>query len=102
MAVHAGAVSGYRQDMTSSDPTDAQSDAQGSDQADAPAPKQELPFDKEDLTFGPDDVVQNSDADGDVESDPAKDDETGSDWTDEGGATDDGPATDTDAAGSGD
>ena len=35
-------------------------------------------------------------ADGDVETDPAKDTETGSDWTDEGGATPDGPSTDTD------
>lgn len=32
----------------------------------------------------------------DVDSDPARDDETGSDWTTEGGATEDGPATDTD------
>lgn len=30
-------------------------------------------------------------------SDPAKDDETGSDWSDEGGATPQGPATDEDA-----
>lgn len=95
--LHAGKTSGYRQDMTSSEPTDSQPDAQPGE----PAPKQELPFDKEDLTFGPDDVVQNSDADGDVESDPAQDDETGSDWTDEGGATGDGPATDTDAGRSG-
>jgi hypothetical protein len=34
--------------------------------------------------------------DHDVQSDPAHDDETGGDWTSEGGATDDGPATDQD------
>lgn len=33
--------------------------------------------------------------DDDTVSDPARDDETGSDWSTEGGATDDGPATDT-------
>lgn len=33
----------------------------------------------------------------DVESDPAKDAETGSEWADEGGAIDDGPATDPEA-----
>ncbi len=37
-------------------------------------------------------------ADGDVESDPAKDAETGSEWADEGGAIDDGPATDPEAS----
>ena len=36
-------------------------------------------------------------ADDDVESDPAKDAETGSEWADEGGAIDDGPATDPEA-----
>lgn len=30
----------------------------------------------------------------DVISDPGKDDDTGSDWSDEGGATEQGPATD--------
>ena len=35
-------------------------------------------------------------ADDDVETDPAKDTETGSDWADEGGATPDSPATDAD------
>ena len=35
-------------------------------------------------------------ADPDVESDPALDDDQGSDWTSEGGATPAGPATDTD------
>ncbi|KRA38908.1 MULTISPECIES: hypothetical protein [unclassified Nocardioides] len=55
-------------------------------------PKREVPFDKEDLTYGPDDVVENSDADPDVQSDPAKDDGSSSDWADEGGATDEGPA----------
>lgn len=34
----------------------------------------------------------------DVESDPALADETGSEWADEGGATDDGPATDPEAS----
>jgi hypothetical protein len=34
-------------------------------------------------------------SDDDVETDPAKDTETGSDWSDEGGATPDGPSTDT-------
>lgn len=38
------------------------------------------------------------DVDSDVESDPALDDETGSKWTDEGGAIDDGPATDPEAS----
>jgi len=33
---------------------------------------------------------------GDVTSDPARDDSTGSDWSTEGGATQEGPATDTD------
>ena len=32
----------------------------------------------------------------DVESDPAKDDDTGSAWADEGGAVAEGPATDPD------
>lgn len=35
-------------------------------------------------------------ADDDVETDPAKDTERGSDWSDEGGATRAGPSTDTD------
>ena len=35
-------------------------------------------------------------ADDDVETDPAKDTERGSDWSDEGGATPAGPSTDTD------
>ncbi|MCW2691291.1 MAG: hypothetical protein JWR37_6181 [Mycobacterium sp.] len=35
-------------------------------------------------------------AKGDVESDPAKDTDEGSDWSDEGGATPSGPAADTD------
>jgi len=35
-------------------------------------------------------------ADDDVESDPAKEAETGSDWSDEGGATPGGPSTDID------
>ncbi len=35
--------------------------------------------------------------DDDVESDPAKDADTGSEWADEGGAIDDGPATDPEA-----
>ncbi|MCX6401905.1 MAG: hypothetical protein NTX33_18485 [Propionibacteriales bacterium] len=73
--------------MTTPDPTAAQPPDE--------APKRDLPFDKEDLTFGPDDVVENSDADPDVDSDPAKDDGASSDWTDEGGATGEGPATDT-------
>jgi hypothetical protein len=34
----------------------------------------------------------------DVESDPAKGDDDGSDWSDEGGATPKGPASDTDAS----
>lgn len=34
-----------------------------------------------------------SDADDDVESDPAKSAEEGADWSDEGGATPSGPAT---------
>lgn len=38
------------------------------------------------------------DVDGDVESDPALDDETGSEWADEGGAIDEGPATDPEAS----
>lgn len=75
--------------MSTQDPNDAQLPGETS--------KKELPFDKEDLTFGPDDVVENSDADPDVESDPAKDDGSSSDWADEGGATSEGPATDTDA-----
>ncbi|RNL80207.1 hypothetical protein [Nocardioides marmorisolisilvae] len=33
---------------------------------------------------------------GDVTSDPARDDSTGSDWSTEGGATQEGPATDMD------
>ena len=37
-------------------------------------------------------------AEPDVESDPALDDETGSEWADEGGAVDDGPATDPEAS----
>lgn len=37
------------------------------------------------------------DAEPDVTSDPARDDETGGDWTTEGGATEQGPATDADA-----
>ena len=35
-------------------------------------------------------------ADDDVLSDPAKSDDQGADWTDEGGATPSGPAEDTD------
>lgn len=66
-------------------------------QPDVDTPRRKVPFDREDLTYGPDDVVENSDADPDVGSDPAKDDGSSSDWTDEGGATDDGPATDTNA-----
>lgn len=55
-------------------------------------------FDRDDLVNGPDDVVHNSDApEPDAESDPALDDGTSADWTDEGGATENGPATDTDA-----
>jgi hypothetical protein len=38
----------------------------------------------------------DEDAKADVESDPAKETEAGSDWSDEGGATPAGPATDTD------
>lgn len=62
----------------------------------------EQSFDPDDLVNGPDDVVHNSDApepgaEPDAESDPALDDGTTADWTDEGGATEDGPATDTDA-----
>lgn len=38
------------------------------------------------------------DAEPDVESDPALDDETGSEWADEGGAVDEGPATDPEAS----
>lgn len=53
-------------------------------------------FDRDDLVNGPDDVVHNSDApEPDAESDPALDDGTSADWTDEGGATENGPATDT-------
>lgn len=36
-------------------------------------PKREVPFDKEDLTFAPDDVVENSDADPDADSDAQPD-----------------------------
>lgn len=32
-------------------------------------PKREVPFDKEDLTFAPDDVVENSDADPEADTD---------------------------------
>lgn len=49
-----------------------------SEPTDAPLPeetsKRELPFDKEDLTFAPDDVVENSDADPDAEASPAGED----------------------------
>ncbi len=49
-----------------------------SEPTDTPLPeetsKRELPFDKEDLTFAPDDVVENSDADPDAESSPAGND----------------------------
>lgn len=34
----------------------------------------------------------------DVESDPALDDDTGSEWSDEGGAVDEGPASDPEAS----
>ncbi|MCL8026965.1 hypothetical protein [Nocardioides bruguierae] len=34
----------------------------------------------------------------DTTSDPSLDDENGSDWADEGGATEEGPATDEDAS----
>ncbi len=34
----------------------------------------------------------------DVESDPAQDDQQGSEWADEGGAVDEGPATDPEAS----
>lgn len=45
-----------------------------------------------------DDGRQEQDTGGaDVTSDPARDDATGSDWSDEGGATEHGPATDVDA-----
>ena len=37
----------------------------------------------------------------DVQSDPARDDEDGSDWSTEGGATPEGPATATDSGESG-
>lgn len=37
---------------------------------------------------------EEPDVEGDVESDPALDDTTGSEWADEGGAVPDGPATD--------
>jgi hypothetical protein len=42
--------------------------------------------------------VGSENADSDVQSDPAKDAETGSDWTDEGGATPQGPANAEDAS----
>ena len=41
---------------------------------------------------------EKPDVESDVESDPALDDETGSEWADEGGAMDDGPATDPEAS----
>lgn len=50
---------------TSPDPTDAPL-------PDEP-PKREVPFNKEDLTFAPDDVVENSDADPDADSDAGSD-----------------------------
>jgi hypothetical protein len=45
--------------------------------------------DTEQTDVGPDD------SDSDVESDPAKDTDSGTDWSDEGGATPEGPSTDT-------
>ena len=45
------------------------------------------------------DVERGTDPDGaepDTVSDPARDDETGGDWSTEGGATEQGPATSTD------
>ena len=39
---------------------------------------------------------QKDEATDDVTSDPAHDDDTGHDWSTEGGATEQGPATDTD------
>jgi hypothetical protein len=38
--------------------------------------------------------VGPDDSDGDVETDPAKDTDSGTDWSDEGGATPEGPSTD--------
>lgn len=64
-----GVVGGYPRGMTTSpEPTHAQLPDE--------APKREVPFDKEDLTFAPDDVVENSDADPDAEVGP--DDDNGS------------------------
>ena len=40
--------------------------------------------------------MKKNDRDGDVTSDPARDDTEGNDWSTEGGATESGPATDTD------
>lgn len=63
-----------------------------SEPTDAPLPeetsKRELPFDKEDLTFAPDDVVENSDADPDASSEPAGAEGSSTDPTDQGGAGD--------------
>lgn len=52
-----------------SEPTDAQVPDE--------TPKREVPFDKDDLTFAPDDVVENSDADSDAESGPTGEDDSG-------------------------
>jgi hypothetical protein len=41
---------------------------------------------------------RREDAPDDVDSDPAKGDEDGNDWSDEGGATTEGPAGDTEAS----
>ena len=51
---------------------------------------------KGDEANGPEDrPATTSTVKGDVVSDPALDDTTGSDWTDEGGAAPEGPATNT-------
>lgn len=58
---HAGVANGYSPNMTTpSEPTDAPLPDE--------TPKREVAFDKEDLTFAPDDVVENSDADPDADA----------------------------------
>jgi hypothetical protein len=55
--------------MTTPDPTDAELPGE--------TPKREVPFDKDDLTFGPDDVVENSDAAPEADPGPADGDADG-------------------------
>ena len=67
LRIHTEVAAGYRRPMTTpADPTDPQLPEETS--------KRELPFDKEDLTFAPDDVVENSDADPDAQDAPGAQD----------------------------